>query len=55
MLAADWLRLSCRVGGAGGGGNRQAATLTSLSLSPTLTYDILESIKPALNLEGELL
>jgi hypothetical protein len=58
MLAADWLRLSCRVGRGGGeegrGGDRHAS-LTSLSLSPILSDDILDSIKPALKFEGALL
>ena len=60
MLAADWLRLSCRVDGVGqevGGDGRGQARIThmSLSLSPILSDDILDSIKPALELEGALL
>jgi hypothetical protein len=52
MLAADRLRLSYRVGGAGEG---TGITHLPLYLSPILTFDILESIKPALKLEGALL
>ncbi len=85
MLAADWLRLSCRVdgvgqGGGGDGGDRHASltslslspilpdgdgrgggrrvgegTGTHISLSPILSHDILDSIKPALKFEGALL
>jgi hypothetical protein len=60
MLAADWLRLSCRVDGVGrrgGGEGRGQARIThfSLSLSPILSDDILDSIKPALKFEGALL
>ncbi len=57
MLAADWLRLSCRVDGVGWGeeGSGQARSNTHISLSPILTDDILDSIKPALKLEGALL
>ncbi len=65
MLAADWLRLSCRVDGVGrvgrrggeGTGREQARSITniSLSLSPILSDDILDSIKPALKFEGALL
>jgi hypothetical protein len=60
MLAADWLRLSCRVDGVGQGGGgegRGQARIThiSLSLSPILSDDILDSIKPALKFEGALL
>jgi len=36
MLAADWLRLSCRVGGGWDVEGREGASLTSLSLSPVL-------------------
>ena len=41
----------------GGGGrevDRHTASFTSLSFSPILTFDILESLKPALKLEGAL-
>jgi hypothetical protein len=60
MLAADWLRLSCQVDGfgrgAGGEGRGQARiTHISLSLSPILSDDILDSIKPVLKFEGALL
>ncbi len=45
MLAADWPRLSCRVDGVGQGEEGRAgdrhALLTSLSLSPILSDDIL--------------
>ena len=56
MLAADWLRPSCRVDGVGqGGGGEARITHISLSLSPILSDDILDSIKPALKFEGALL
>jgi hypothetical protein len=59
MLAADWLRLSCRVDGVGRGGGGegrgQARGITHISLSPILSDDILDSIKPALKLEDALL
>jgi hypothetical protein len=57
MLAADWLRLSCRVDGVGRGeeGRGQACSIIHISLSPILFDDILDSIKPALKLEGALL
>ena len=55
MLAADWLRLSCRVDGVGQGEARITLTHISLSLSPILSDDILDSIKPALEFEGALL
>ncbi len=54
MLAADWLRMSSQVGGAGGGdsgGDRHEALTTlslSLSLSPILNFDILDSIKTSI-------
>ena len=45
------------VGQGGGGDGRGQARIThmSLSLSPILSDDILDSIKPALELEGALL
>jgi hypothetical protein len=57
MIAADWLRMSCRVGEGGGvvEGTGTQPALTSLSLSPILNFDILDSIKPALKFEGALL
>ncbi len=54
---ADWLRLSCRVG-EGGGVVEVEGTDTQhspLSLSPNRNFDILDSTKPALKLEGALL
>ena len=59
MLAADWLRLCCRVDGLGGGEEGEEGTAkqhdSHLSLPPILSDDILDSIKPALELEGALL
>ena len=60
MLAADWLRLCCRVDGVGRGGEEGGEGTTKqhdshLSLPPILSDDILDSIKPALELEGALL
>jgi hypothetical protein len=42
-------------GGEEGRGGDRHALLTSLSLSPILSDDILDSIKPALKFEGALL
>ncbi len=42
-------------GGEEGMGGDRHALLTSLSLSPILSDDILDSIKPALEFEGALL
>ncbi len=58
MLAADWLRLCCRVDGVGRGGGGEGTAMqhdSHLSLPPILSDDILDSIKPALKLEGALL
>jgi hypothetical protein len=59
MLAAGWLGLCCQVDGVGGGGGGGEGTATQhdshLSLPPILSDDILDSIKPALKLEGALL
>jgi len=43
--------------GLGGGkeGREQALSITHISLSPILSDDILDSIKPALKFEGALL
>jgi len=42
-------------GGGDGGGDREAALLISLSPPYTLPFDILDSIKAALKLEGAFL